>query len=471
MKQRDSNIEKLFQKLGLIRASDLLKKEIKNASDVKQEVELPSQTDNPLSVNTEPTQFIKNIREKLSNVPQKASKVGDKKPDIKTGTYNISDTFGGEIYKYEGSSCLRFTNLYPESYKYGNILISDALKFSAKQAKISSPGLEIPEFDVYKAIFIDTETTSCYGGTGTVAFLTGIGYFEETGTFRIEQFFMRDFDEEISLLHGISKVIKKSSILIGYNSKSFDLPLLRNRYLINRMQFPNEDVLHFDLMHVARRFWNRRLSDCSLITVERSILGVKRLGDIPGSLIPKIWKDYITTGKENLIPRILLHNEKDILSLVGLMAWLAERIPIPQGKGFDEINDKLALMHLQMRCKSYEDAKETAKHLLEISDSPLTRFECWKNLSEALKKLELVEERISVLKEWAKEETNSVIPCIELAKIYEHQLRDIKIALFWTETALKIEPANRCILKRKERLLNKLGKVNYSLFDGIDVSE
>lgn len=464
MKEKNTNIEELFQKLGLIKASELLKKKHEDISNLES-APISNPSTNVSLENIESAQVIKSIREKLASLPKNSTKTEGSKISAKPNIYSTIGKVEGRLYEFGNCSCLRFSNSYPKSYKYGDVFINDALKFSAKQANISSPGLEIPEFDVYKAIFIDTETTSCYGGTGTVAFLIGVGYFDMSENFCIEQFFMRDFDEEIPLLHGVGKLIEKSSILIGYNSKSFDLPLLRNRYLINHIPFPKDEILHFDLMHVARRFWNRRLVDCSLVTVEKSILGVRRFGDIPGSLIPKIWRDYISTGRENLIPKILQHNERDILSLVGLMAWLAERILVPQGKGFDEVSDKLALMRLQIRSKNYEEAKDTAEHLLEICESPLTRCECWKQISEVLKKLGLINERISALEQWAKEDTNSVLPCIELAKIYEHQVKDIKTALFWTERALNIEPGNISILKRRERLLSKLAKIDSSLFD------
>lgn len=456
------NIEKLFQKLGLIKASDLLKQ--KQSEKIKIDNSDSCKHLNPLIETTQPTQVIKNIREKLASLtkhPQRDKEFTEKASNKPT----YYETFGGELYQHKGITCLKFMNIYPGTYRYGNIVIGDALNFSAKQAKISSPGLDIPEFDIHNAIFIDTETTSCYGGAGTVAFLIGIGYFNDDNNFCIEQFFMRDFDEELPALHGISKAIENSAILIGYNSKCFDLPLLKNRFLINRMVFPNEDILHFDLIHVARRLWNRRLVDCSLATVEKEILNVRRLGDIPGSLIPKAWLEYISTGKTRLIPIILYHNEKDILSLVGIMAWLAERILIPKGKGFDEINDKLALMRLHLRCKNYREAKETAEHLLEICNSFSARLECWETISIALKKLNLIEERIHALEKWAQETTNSIVPHIELSKIYEHHFRDLDIAMFWVDTALKIEPDNTSLIKRKERILDKIKKRNASLFE------
>ena len=45
--------------------------------------------------------------------------------------------------------------------------------------------------------FLDTETTGLAGGTGTCAFLIGVGSIEPAG-FRLRQFFMRDYGEEAS---------------------------------------------------------------------------------------------------------------------------------------------------------------------------------------------------------------------------------------------------------------------------------
>ncbi len=449
---KDISLDKLAEKLGLVKASQLPTQEITPEGKGSHSANPTSSTDtfSESSKVSETSSLLQKLRERLgitSDIPSSTPE--------KHLSHTRKKSIGGTLIGSETSQCLYFSEKYPHPYTYGEVLLSDALQFSIHEATISSAGNEIAEFNPEKALFIDTETTSCFGGTGTVAFLVGIGYFVGND-FHLEQFFMRDYDDEPALLTALDERIQNASLFIGYNSKCFDLPLLRNRYRMNRLPFHGEMLSHFDLMHVARRFWNRRLSDCSLNTVERFILNIRRQGDVPGALIPRLWLNYINTGQSHWIPRILEHNQKDILSLAGLMAWIAQRVQIPKGQGFEEILDRCALIRLQMKCGHYSDVIETAEDLLQQTNYPSIRTECWKILSEVYRKLQKTEEREQTLILWAKEEKEIVFPRIELAKIYEHQQKQLEQALYWTEQALEIEPQNTQIIKRKERLLRKI---------------
>ena len=148
-----------------------------------------------------------------------------------------------------------------------------------------------------KLFFFDTETTGLAGGTGTVPFLLGIGYWTEE-SFVVEQFFMRDFDEEPSQLTAFIEKIKNFSdsgkgVLVTYNGKGFDFPLISTRFITNRMKNPMNSWPHLDLLFYTRRLWKKRLGDCSLGNIEKHILGVKRTGDIPGWLIPGVFFEFI----------------------------------------------------------------------------------------------------------------------------------------------------------------------------------
>ena len=449
---KDISLDKLAEKLGLVKASQLPTPE-EPSEEKKQHATNPTLSTDTFSESSkvsETSSLLQKLRERLGITPDIPTSTSEKQsfPPRKK-------PIGGTLIGGGTSHCLYFSEIYPHPYTYGEVLLSDALRFSLHEAKISSAGNEITEFNPEKALFIDTETTSCFGGTGTVAFLVGIGYFVGND-FHLEQFFMRDYDDEPALLTALDERIQNASLFIGYNSKCFDLPLLRNRYRMNRLPFHGETLFHFDLMHVARRFWNRRLSDCSLNTVERFILNIRRQGDVPGALIPRLWLNYINTGQSHWIPRILEHNQKDILSLAGLMAWLAQRVQIPKGQGFEEILDRCAFIRLQMKCGHYSDVIETAENLLQQTDYPAIRAECWKILSEVYRKLQKIEEREQTLIQWAREEKEIVFPKIELAKLYEHQQKQLEQALYWTEQALEIEPKNTQIIKRKERLLRKI---------------
>ncbi|HOV32514.1 MAG TPA: ribonuclease H-like domain-containing protein [Candidatus Hydrogenedens sp.] len=447
----NTHLNKLVEKLGLKKASELSHAEesTKNGQNQTENATRPSSPQTAM----ETASLLQKLRERLGTQVESTSSIHPELENMHNEPRQ--NLIGGTVIGNEDSQCLYFSETYPDPFSYGDVILSDALHFSVHEARLISAGNETSEFDLDKALFIDTETTSCFGGTGTVAFLVGIGFFVGND-FHLEQFFMRDYDDEPALLEALDERIKTASMLIGYNSKCFDFPLLRNRYLMNRLPFNGETLFHFDLMHVARRFWKRRLSDCSLSTVERYILHIRRYGDIPGSVIPQLWLNYIQTGKTQPIPRILEHNRRDILSLAGLMAWLAQRVQVPRGQGFEELLDRCALIRLQMKCEQYAEAADIAEDLLQQTEYFPIRTECWKMLSDAYKKLGKMEERVQSLIHWAEEEKESVIPRIELAKFYEHQQRQLEQALYWTEQAIKIEPHNSNHLKRKERLHRKI---------------
>ena len=99
--------------------------------------------------------------------------------------------------------------------------------------------------------FLDTETTGLAGGAGTYAFLIGVGSIDEEG-FRVRQFFMRDFGDEPSLLAGLTEHLSRFDVLITYNGKTYDVPLLETRYRMARARPPFARLAHLDLLHGAR---------------------------------------------------------------------------------------------------------------------------------------------------------------------------------------------------------------------------
>src|SRR6266571_1780979 len=120
-------------------------------------------------------------------------------------------------------------------------------------------------------LFLDTETTGLAGGTGTYAFLVGVAWWD-AGGLQVEQFFMRDFSEEHSLLHDLSSHIAQRPVLITFNGKSFDWPLLENRFTMTRAIPVPRLAAHLDLLHAARALWKLRLGSVRLVELERLVL-------------------------------------------------------------------------------------------------------------------------------------------------------------------------------------------------------
>jgi uncharacterized protein len=165
-------------------------------------------------------------------------------------------------------------------------------------------------------LFIDTETTGLAGGTGTHAFLTGVGYFDG-GVFRLRQYFMRGFHEEPAILRDIIDLLPEFAAIVTFNGSSFDWPLLETRLLFHgHREFPRP--VHWDLLHPARRLWRHRLGDCSLGNLEARLFGVARIDDVPGFVIPGLYFDYVRSRDARPLRAVFSHNQEDIVTLARL---------------------------------------------------------------------------------------------------------------------------------------------------------
>jgi uncharacterized protein YprB with RNaseH-like and TPR domain len=173
-------------------------------------------------------------------------------------------------------------------------------------------------------LFLDTETTGLAGGTGTYAFLVGLAWWD-AGGLQVEQFFMRDLDEEHSLLLELSERMTKRPVLVTFNGKSFDWPLLETRYRMTRAISPCTPKLHLDLLHPAGQLWRLRLGSVRLKELERQVLGCEgralewsRHDDIDSSLIPQMYFDYLRGGPAEPLAGVFRHNQMDLRGLAAL---------------------------------------------------------------------------------------------------------------------------------------------------------
>ena len=187
-------------------------------------------------------------------------------------------------------------------------------------------------------LFLDTETTGLAGGTGTYAFMVGIAWWD-AGGLQVEQFFMRDLDEEHSLLLELSERIERRPVLITFNGKSFDWPLIETRYRMTRSFPALSPGLHLDLLHPARQLWRLRLGSVRLKDLERHVLGGEgrtldwsRHDDIDSSLIPQMYFDYLRGGPAEPLVGIFRHNQMDLRGLAALAGKILALLD--SGNGF-----------------------------------------------------------------------------------------------------------------------------------------
>ncbi len=164
-------------------------------------------------------------------------------------------------------------------------------------------------------LWLDTETTGLAGGTGTYVFLLGIAYFAE-GELVLRQHLLHDIGYERAFVETIQAEIEAFRACASYNGKSFDLPLLRARWVMTLRSEINVDESHLDLLHPARRLWRDRYGSTGLKQLEESLFDEGRMNDIPGALIPDAYFHYLRKRDPKIIAPVLEHNARDIVSLV-----------------------------------------------------------------------------------------------------------------------------------------------------------
>lgn len=206
---------------------------------------------------------------------------------------------------------------------HGQLSLSRFLSRRPGEVSVLSGEPDFHDFDLSRAVFLDTETTGLSGGTGTAAFLIGIGFLDGD-RFRVRQFFMRDYHEEPALLHGLAQDLARFDRVVTFNGKMFDVPLLETRYRLARTRFPLQRMPHLDLLHPARRLFKLRHESCRLTALETALLGVRRQGDIPGHEIPWVYFEYVRRRDARAIQKVLEHNRLDIVSLAALCLYACD---------------------------------------------------------------------------------------------------------------------------------------------------
>ena len=185
-------------------------------------------------------------------------------------------------------------------------------------------------------LFLDTETTGLAGGTGTYPFLVGIAWWD-AGGLEVEQIFMRDHSEEQSLLVALAERMAERRVLVTFNGKSFDWPLLETRYRMTRRIHLPAPRAHLDFLHPARNLWRLRLGSVRLPELERHVLGWNRGADVMSELIPQIYFDFLRGGPPEPLVPIFHHNQMDLRGLAGLAAHVVSVLADPETRGHDAL--------------------------------------------------------------------------------------------------------------------------------------
>jgi uncharacterized protein YprB with RNaseH-like and TPR domain len=369
---------------------------------------------------------------------------------------------GGEIAN-EAGAFFCAEHLIGGSARHGRFCIRDLAPLDTDRLAVLGNVPVLRGLDYRRALFLDTETTGLAGGTGTVAFLIGLGWFEGDG-FVTRQLFARDYAEERAALTCMQELLRGRQFLVSFNGKAFDANLLAARFIMNRLPDPLAGLPHLDLLHPARRLLSHRLSDRRLGALEASLLGFEREGDIPGSEIPQRYFDWLRRRDGRLMADVFEHNRLDILSLAALAAHLAELLDPDRDMSWRHPGDLLAAARLFL----IRDRPGEAVRLLV----PLTQGSCLETAREAGRELSLHFKRrdqwpaaVAIWEEMVRRDGADLFALVELAKWCEHRRRDFAQALALTMRACncadRLAPDDLPGLNRRlERLERKLALGN-----------
>ena len=252
------------------------------------------------------------------------------RPDIPVGAERLAHMLGAT----------------PRANKYGEHLalrrwFSESIGCEPPSAPVNATALRLLEpnapdsvCDPEQWLFLDTETTGLAGGTGTYPFLIGIAWWD-AGGLEVEQFFMREHSEELSVLVALAERMAERRVLVTFNGKSFDWPLLETRFNMTRKIRVPSPRAHLDFLHPARNLWRLRLGSARLPELEKHVLGWNRGADVMSEFIPQIYFDYLRGGSPDPLVPIFHHNQMDLRGLAGLASRVLAVLGDPESHGQD----------------------------------------------------------------------------------------------------------------------------------------
>ncbi len=284
-------------------------------------------------------------------------------------------------------------------------------------------------------LFLDTETTGLSGGAGTFAFLVGLGRLQGD-RYVLRQYFLRDPAEEAAMLDAVLAELATAAGLVTFNGRGFDVPILEARGTIRlRRRVSLADTPHLDLLPHARRFWRGRLDSCSLGTLEEQALGITREArDVESYLIPAMYRAYLENGDASPLEDVIYHNACDILSMVALTADLFERYRRPPEDPL-EPPDGIALARMYAARGQPQPAERALRAALGASLDESGRLRAHGMMAALLKHGRRNAESVNHWQAWHELAPGDATPCIELAKYFEWEARDLSAALRWTRAA------------------------------------
>jgi uncharacterized protein YprB with RNaseH-like and TPR domain len=371
------------------------------------------------------------LADKLKSLGVKVGTAGLTPP--KPASQSIESVVAGTFHNTPSGEAFVSEQTFSEDYLHGHVSPLSDFPLSLISEWANDP--RIASLPISKFAFLDTETSGMAGGTGTYAFLVGAARFID-GKFTLQQFFLRDPSEEPAMLEALINFLAPCEGLITFNGKSFDAPLLTTRYSLHRIPVPFKGYAHLDLLPLARRLWRDRLPSRALKYLEEHVLGFTRASDeVPGYEIPWLYFDYLRTGDARPMAGVFYHNAMDVVAMAALLAHVSELLADPYNGRVEHGLDFIALGKLFEDLGRWDEAARLFERGLELGLEETDFGVAVKRLSILQKKRGDVSQAVKLWERAA--EQGHIYAHIELAKHFEHKLRDVKSSLLWARSARK----------------------------------
>jgi hypothetical protein len=362
---------------------------------------------------------------------------------------------GEEIENKHGRFFLA-SDIMPGNCRHGRRNICEALNLDMHAAGVLAGDNTLSNCRCEEGLFLDTETTGLSGGTGTMAFLIGLGWFED-GAFHIRQIFARDFSEERAALFYLTEIAAQKNFLVTFNGKAFDVNLLSTRFIMNRLKSDLVNLPHLDLLHPSRRILGHRLENSRLGTLEVEVLGVFREGDIPGWEIPQRYFDWLKQRDGRLLEAIFEHNKLDVISMATLTAHLTEILCAKRELQSSHADDYLAAARLLFKRRDTERAGKILDVFGENQAGDELSAISKKELASLCKRTGRWNEATQIWQELLEIAPTDFSSVSEMAKWLEHHAHDYHAAKMLVENALSQN--NGFSQDEKESLAHRLKRL------------
>ncbi len=370
----------------------------------------------------------------------------------------IEEYVEGVVERNERGEFFLARQSLPFGRPYGKLRIGDISTADLTPLRLLLDGAAVPS--ATRLAYLDTETTGLAGGTGTCAFLVGLGTIEGS-QFVVRQFFIRDYPEERAMLHALAEALRSCEGLVTFNGKTFDLPLLETRFTLARMASPFTRLMHLDLLYPARLLWKLRLESCRLAHLEEQVLRVRRQGDIAGADIPGVFFDYLRTGNARGLQPVFCHNALDIVTLAALTVEISRVLADAGASSLESSLDLFGLSCILDRAGAYDEALAACRRALAAGLPPAVESQALCRLASHYKRGGQYEAAVSVWTQLAgRDDIWGVAASEELAIYYEHRKRDAAAALRIVGAALKrFREAGLLDARRERRFLHRLARL------------